>query len=229
MSRMVWNDNELADSVTIYDNGQLEFKLTFTSYPQFDLGLYFQRGVLVVEKHYFVNEFKYVYEFENNENISLKALRDLLSAANVAIKENKLDLAKNLLDQSKNSFPAEVAENIQREKTQLQYNEAVDKFNAEQRRLEKEADEWTEERINIVKDACIKNFVPMLTKNGLSIKAQEHFFKRYLTHIIKNYTFRQISAMSEETNQALAKKGEKYMWEGIYIDQTGEDILYEDD
>jgi hypothetical protein len=69
----------------------------------------------------------------------------------------------------------------------------------------------------------------MLTKNGLSIKAQEHFFKRYLTHIIKNYTFRQISAMSEETNQALAKKGEKYMWEGIYIDQTGEDILYEDD
>jgi Fic family protein len=132
---MVFNANQLINNVTTHDAGELEFQLNFTSYPNYNLISFYHKGSLILEKHMLDGKLNYAYEFENGVNISLKALNDLIKSADKALTENKLEESQALLKKAQNSFPADLAENIQLGIISKKCNNALEKDRFEKEKI----------------------------------------------------------------------------------------------
>jgi hypothetical protein len=125
--------------VSAEDYPGIEHKLKFSTLSDLQVLSYFQSGKLIVEKYYQKNStINYIYEFDNGVNISLKALSDLVIAADKAINEKKLAEAEKQLVSAKNTFPAELPENTHLAETWTKYKNALEKHNAELKKKEEE-------------------------------------------------------------------------------------------
>ena len=135
---IVWNGNQLSDKVSLFSANQLDFELAFTSYPHYESLSFYQKGGLILKKHFLNDKLNYEYEFENGVNLTLKDLVEKIKTADGYLAEKKLEEAGKYYKSAQNNYPADLPENVQLDASIKRFNDAVDKHNAEVKKREEE-------------------------------------------------------------------------------------------
>jgi hypothetical protein len=204
-SSMIWSFNELSSKAVTYNDNSKESEIVFAKFPFCDSVYYFQNTALAVVSCYKEGKLLYSYEFENGENISIKALSNDIKQAKRLFSENKLDEAGEYFARAKNNFPESLPENIELAESLAKYNAEVDKRNAEKKAADEKA---------ATAQMAINNANAMREKYGKKIKDE----------MVAVFTIASVYSeeLGEKSYQELIDKIQN---EWIHREFTNEDII----